>query len=143
MNQPRLIILCTGNSCRSQMAEGFLRELADDLFDVQSAGMNPATEVHPLAVKVMLEVGIDISENTCKHINAFFDEQIDTVLTVCDHADQSCPVLPASTKRHHFGFPDPAAAEGTEDEKLVVFRRIRDDISRVFLAYVAGRRDAL
>lgn len=143
MNQPRLIILCTGNSCRSQMAEGFLRELAGDLFDVQSAGMNPATQVHPLAVKVMLEVGIDILENTCKHINAFFDELIDTVLTVCDHADQSCPVLPASTKRHHFGFPDPAVAEGTEDEKLVVFRRIRDDISRVFLAYIAGRRDAL
>ncbi|MBG1269975.1 arsenate reductase ArsC [Nostoc sp. WHI] len=143
MNQPRLIILCTGNSCRSQMAEGFLRELADDLFDVQSAGMNPATEVHPLAVKVMLEVGIDISGNTCKHINTFFDELIDIVLTVCDHADQSCPVLLASTKRHHFSFPDPAAAEGTEDEKLVVFRAIRDDISRVFLAYVAGRRDAL
>jgi len=79
------------------MAEGFLRELAGDLFDVQSAGMNPATQVHPLAVKVMLEVGIDISENTCKHINAFFDELIDTVLTVCDHADQSCPVLPSST----------------------------------------------
>ncbi|MCW5319581.1 arsenate reductase ArsC [Nostoc sp. KVJ3] len=143
MSQPRLIILCTGNSCRSQMAEGFLRELASDLFDVQSAGMNPATEVHPLAVKVMLEVGIDISGNTCKHINAFFDELIDTVLTVCSHADQSCPILPASTKRHHFGFPDPAAAEGTEDEKLVVFRKIRDDISRVFLAYIAGRRDAL
>lgn len=141
--KPRLIILCTGNSCRSQMAEGFLRELADDLFDTQSAGMNPATAVHPLATKVMAEIGIDISGNTCKHLNAFFNESIDTVITVCDHADQSCPVLPASTKRHHFSFPDPAAAEGTEEEKLVVFRQIRDDISRVLLAYVAGRRDAL
>lgn len=141
--KPRLIILCTGNSCRSQMAEGFLRELADDLLDAQSAGMNPATEVHPLAIKVMSEIGIDISENTCKHINAFFDESIDTVITVCDHADQSCPVLPASTKRHHFGFPDPASAEGTEEEKLAVFRQVRDDISRVLLAYIAGRRDAV
>lgn len=141
--QPRLIILCTGNSCRSQMAEGFLRALADDLFDAQSAGMNPATEIHPLAVKVMSEIGIDLSGNTCKHINTFFDEPIDTVLTVCDHADQSCPILPAATKRHHFSFPDPASAEGTEDEKLVVFRQIRDDISRILLAYVAGRRDAL
>ncbi len=143
MNQPRLIILCTGNSCRSQMAEGFLRELADDLFDAQSAGMNPAAVVHPLAVKVMMEIGIDISGNECKHINAFFDEPIDTVITVCDHADQSCPVLPAATKRHHFSFPDPADATGTEEEKLLVFRRIRDNISQVLLAYVAGRRDAL
>jgi len=140
--KPRLVILCTGNSCRSQMAEGFLRELSDDLFDVQSAGMNPAAAVHPIAVKVMAEIGIDISDNTCKHINDFFDELIDTVITVCDHADQSCPVLPGSTKRHHFWFPDPAEAEGTEAEKLVIFRRIRDDISRVFLAYIAGRRDA-
>lgn len=139
----RLIILCTGNSCRSQMAEGFLRELADDLFDAHSAGMNPAAEVHPLAVKVMSEIGIDISNNTCKHLNAFFDEPIDTVITVCSHADQSCPILPASTNRHHFGFPDPASAEGTEQEKLMVFRRIRDDIGNILLAYVAGRRDAL
>ena len=140
--KPRLIILCTGNSCRSQMAEGFLQELANDLLDAQSAGMNPASEVHPLAIKVMAEIGIDISENTCKHLNDFFDEQIDTVITVCSHADQSCPVLPASTKRHHFGFPDPASAAGTDAEKLVVFRQIRDDIGRILLAYVAGRRDA-
>lgn len=120
-----------------------MRELADDLFDTQSAGMNPAAEVHPLAIKVMSEIGIDISENTCKHLNAFFDEPIDTVITVCSHADQSCPVLPASTKRHHFGFSDPALAEGTEEEKLMMFRQIRDDIGRILLAYVAGRRDAL
>jgi arsenate reductase len=141
--KPRLIILCTGNSCRSQMAEGFLREIADDLFDTQSAGMNPADKIHPLAIKVMAEIGIDIADNTYKHLNAFFDQQIDTVITVCSHADQSCPVLPASTKRHHFGFPDPAEAEGTEEEKLVVFRQFRDDIGRILLAYVAGRRDAL
>ncbi len=120
-----------------------MRELADDLFDAHSAGIDPAAEVHPLAIKVMSEIGIDISGNTCKHLNAFFDEPIDTVITVCSHADQSCPILPASTNRHHFGFPDPASAEGTEQEKLVVFRQVRDDISHILLAYVAGRRDAL
>ena len=141
--KPRLIILCTGNSCRSQMAEGFLRELADDLFEAQSAGMNPAAKVHPLAVKVMAEIGIDISGNTCKHLDAFFNEPIDTVITVCDHADQSCPALPPATKRHHFSFPDPASAAGNDAEKIVVFRKIRDDICRILSAYVAGRRDAL
>ncbi|BAY20877.1 arsenate reductase [Calothrix sp. NIES-2100] len=143
MELPTLLILCTGNSCRSQMAEGFLRELADDLFIAQSAGMNPAKEVHPLAIKVMQEIGIDISTNSCKHINQFLDQKIDTVITVCDHADQSCPTLPSSVKRHHFSFPDPAEATGTEIEKLQVFRQVRDDISRLLLAYVAGRRDAL
>lgn len=142
MDKPQLLILCTGNSCRSQMAEGFLREVADDLFEVQSAGMNPAQTVHPLAIQVMAEVGIDISGNRCKPLEVFFDQPIDTVITVCHHADQSCPILPASTKRHHFGFPDPAEAIGTDAEKLRVFRQVRDDISRLFLAYVAGRRDA-
>lgn len=142
MKNPLVVILCTGNSCRSQMAEGFIRELADGLLDVQSAGMEPAKEVHPLAVRVMQEVGIDISKHTCKHINSLFDQKIDIVITVCDHADQSCPVLSASTKRHHFGFPDPAAATGTEAEKLQVFRRVRDDISKFFLAYISGWRDA-
>ncbi|MBD1838009.1 arsenate reductase ArsC [Coleofasciculus sp. FACHB-64] len=144
MEKPLLVILCTGNSCRSQMAEGFLKELADDLFVAQSAGLEPAKEVHPLAVKAMQEVGIDIYGYSCKHINSLFDlkQTIDTVITVCDHADQSCPVLPPSTKRHHFSFPDPAVATGTETQKLQVFRQVRDDISRVLLAYVAGRRDA-
>lgn len=143
MEKPLLLILCTGNSCRSQMAEGLLRELADDLLTAQSAGMNPSQEVHPLAVKVMQEIGIDISKNFCKHVNLFLDQQIDTVITVCDNADQSCPILPPATKRHHFSFPDPAAAVGTETEKLQVFRQIRDEIGKLFLAYVAGRRDAL
>lgn len=143
MQKPLLVILCTGNSCRSQMAEGFLNELADDLLTVHSAGMNPSERVHPLAVKVMQEVGIDISQNTCKHINQFLDQKIDTVITVCDHADQSCPSLPSAVKRHHFAFPDPAEATGTEAEKLQIFRRIRDDISKLLLAYIAGRRDAL
>ncbi|BAY89709.1 MULTISPECIES: arsenate reductase ArsC [unclassified Tolypothrix] len=142
MDLPLLLILCTGNSCRSQIAEGVLKELADDLFTTQSAGMNPAKEVHPLAIKVMQEIGIDISQNYCKHINLFLDQKIDTVITVCDHADQSCPTLLSSIKRHHFSFPDPAEATGTEIEKLQIFRQVRDDISKLFLAYVAGRRDA-
>ncbi|QLE52929.1 arsenate reductase ArsC (plasmid) [Nostoc sp. C057] len=143
MEKPLLLILCTGNSCRSQMAEGFFKELADDLLTAQSAGMNPAAKVHPLAVKVMEEIGIDISQNSCKHLNLFLDKKIDTVITVCDHADQSCPSLPSAVKRHHFSFPDPAEATGTEAEKLQIFRRIRDDISKLLLAYIAGRRDAL
>lgn len=143
MEKPLLLILCTGNSCRSQMAEGFLKELADDLLTVQSAGMNPAEKVHPFAVKVMEEIGIDISQNSCKHVNLFLDKKIDTLITVCDHADQSCPSLPSSVKRHHFSFPDPAEATGTEAEKLQIFRQVRDDISKLISAYIAGRRDAL
>lgn len=143
MKKPIILILCTGNSCRSQMAEGFLKELANDLLTVESAGMNPAKEVHPLAIKVMQEVGIDISHNYCKHLSFFLDKKIDTVLTVCDNADQSCPTFPATTKRHHFSFPDPAEALGTEIEKIRVFRQVRDDISKLFLAYIAGWRDAL
>lgn len=142
MQKPLVLILCTGNSCRSQMAEGFLKELADDLLTVESAGMNPSVEVHPLAIQVMRELGIDISKNCCKHVNLFLDHKIDTVITVCDNADQSCPILQANTKRHHFSFPDPAEATGTETEKLQVFRKIRDDIGKLFLAYIAGRRDA-
>jgi arsenate reductase len=143
MEKPLLLILCTGNSCRSQMAEGFLKELAHDLLTAQSAGMNPAKKVHPLAVQVMKEIGIDISQNYCKHLHLFLDKKIDTLITVCDHADQSCPLLPSAVKRHHFSFTDPAAAIGTEAEKLQIFRRVRDDISKLLLAYVAGRRDAL
>lgn len=142
MEKPLLLILCTGNSCRSQMAEGFLKELADDFLQIESAGMNPAKEVHPLAVKAMQEIGIDISDNTCKHLHLFLDQKIDTVITVCNNADQSCPTLPKAVKRHHFSFPDPAEAIGTESEKLQVFRQARDNIGKLFLAYIAGRRDA-
>ncbi|MBE9005477.1 arsenate reductase ArsC [Fortiea sp. LEGE XX443] len=142
MERPLILILCTGNSCRSQMAEGFLQELADDFLAVESAGMNPAKEVHPLAVKVMQEIGIDISQNSCKHLHLFLDKKIDTVITVCNNADHSCPTLPKAVKRHHFSFPDPAEATGTELEKLQVFRQSRDNIGKLFLAYIAGRRDA-
>lgn len=139
--QPTVLILCTGNSCRSHLAEGILRAAAGDLFDVQSAGSKPAGYVHPLAVAVMREIGIDISTHRSKHLNEFLERQVETVITVCGNADQVCPVFPGQSRRHHWGFDDPAHATVTEAEKLAVFRRVRDEIRRVFEAYAAGRRD--
>ncbi len=141
--KPIVLILCTGNSCRSHLAEGILRAAAGDLLDVQSAGSKPAGYVHPLAVAVMKEIGIDLSAHRSKHLNEFLDRQMETVITVCGNADQVCPVFPGQARRHHWGFDDPAHATGTEAEQLVVFRRVRDEIRRVFEAYAAGRRDAL
>src|SRR5580704_14263468 len=135
-----VLILCTGNSCRSHLAEGFLRATAGDVLDVQSAGSKPAGYVHPIAIKVMQEVGIDISQHRSKHLNEFVDKKIETVITVCGNADQVCPVFPGRANRHHWGFDDPAHAKGTEEDILSVFRRVRDEIRRVFDAYAAGRR---
>ena len=106
-----------------------------------SAGSKPAGYVHPLAIKVMAEVGIDISSHTSKPLSQFLDQPVETVITVCGNADQVCPVFPGQVNRHHWGFEDPAHATGTDEEKLAVFRRIRDEISRVFAAYAAGRLD--
>jgi arsenate reductase (thioredoxin) len=139
--KPTVLILCTGNSCRSHVAESFLRAAAGDILDVQSAGSKPAGYVHPIAIKVMQEVGIDISQHRSKHLQEFLDQKIETVITVCGNADQVCPVFPGQANRHHWGFDDPAHAKGTEEEILIVFRRIRDEIRRVFDAYAAGRRD--
>jgi arsenate reductase len=108
---------------------------------VASAGSKPAGYVHPLAIKVMAEVGIDISGHTSKHLSAFADQQVETVITVCGNADQACPVFPGQVNRHHWPFLDPAHATGTDDEKLEVFRQVRDEIRRVFSAYAAGRID--
>ena len=141
MNKPTILILCTGNSCRSHLAEGILRKAAGDLFDVQSAGSKPAGYVHPLAIKVMAEIGIDISNHRSKHLEEFLTRDIETVITVCGNADQACPVFPGQVNRHHWGFIDPAHASGTDEEKLTVFREVRDQIRRVFDAYAAGRRD--
>jgi arsenate reductase len=141
--KPTVLILCTGNSCRSHLAEGFLRAAAGDILDVQSAGSKPAGYVHPLAIKVMAEVGIDISQHRSKHLNEFLNQPIQTVITVCGNADQACPVFPGQLQRHHWGFFDPAKAEGSEDEILAVFRDVRDQIRRVFDAYAAGRKDAM
>ncbi len=143
MAKPIVLILCTGNSCRSHLAEGILRNAIDDSLNVESAGSKPAGYVHPLAVKVMQEIGIDISNHRSKHLNEFLDKNIETVITVCGNADQACPMFPGQLNRHHWGFDDPAHATGSEEEKIVVFRRVRDEIRRVFEAYAAGRLDQL
>ncbi len=139
--KPTVLILCTGNSCRSHIAEGILRQTAGDLLDVQSAGSKPSGYVHPLAILVMSEIGIDISWHRSKPLTEFLNRKIETVITVCGDADQVCPVFPGQVNRHHWGFSDPAKAAGTEAEKLAVFRRVRDEIRRVFEAYAAGRKD--
>ena len=141
MSKPSVLILCTGNSCRSHLAEGILRQVAGDLFDVHSAGSNPAGHVHPKAIVVMKEIGIDISGHTSKHMNEFLDRKIDTVITVCGNADQACPMFPGQVNRYHWGFEDPAHATGTEEEILNVFRSVRDQIKLVFEAYAAGYRE--
>jgi arsenate reductase len=141
--KPTVLILCTGNSCRSHIAEGFLRASAGEALDVQSAGSKPAGYVHPLAIKVMAEVGIDISGHRSKHLKEFLNQAIETVITVCGNADQACPTFPGQMNRHHWGFYDPAKAEGTEEQILSVFREVRDEMRGVFEAYAAGRLDAL
>src|SRR5512137_2528307 len=139
--KPTVLILCTGNSCRSHLAEGALRAAAGDMLDVQSAGSKPAGYVHPLAVRVMKEIGIDISEHRSKHLNEFLKRPVETVITVCGNADQACPTFPGQVSRYHWGFYDPAKAAGTEEGKLAAFRLVRDEMKRVFEAYAAGRRD--
>jgi arsenate reductase (thioredoxin) len=140
--KPRVLILCTGNSCRSHLAEGLLRKFAGDLLEVASAGSKPAGYVHPVAIEVMREIGVDIRQHTSKHMNEFLNRQVETVITVCGNADQACPLFPGQVNRHHWPFDDPARATGTDAEKLAVFRRVRDQISAVFQAYADGRRDA-
>ena len=139
--KPTILILCTGNSCRSHLAEGILRAAAGDSLNVQSAGSKPAGYVHPLAIQVMKEIGIDISTHRSKHMDEFLKEPVETVITVCGNADQACPMFPGQVNRYHWGFDDPAHATGTDAEKLAVFRRVRDEIKRVFEAYGAGRKD--
>ena len=141
--KPTVLILCTGNSCRSHLAEGILRALAGDFIEVQSAGSKPAGYVHPLAVVVMGEIGVDLSAHTSKHMHQFLAQPVETVITVCGNADQVCPIYPGQLNRHHWPFEDPAHATGTDEEKLAVFRRVRDEIRRIFGAYAEGRRDAL
>ncbi len=141
--KPSVLILCTGNSCRSHLAEGILRAAAGDLLVVHSAGSKPAGYVHPLGIQVMKEIDIDIAPHHSKHMNDFLQQDIETVITVCGNADQACPIFPGQLNRHHWGFDDPAHAVGTDEEKLAVFRRVRDEIRRVFTAYAEGRRDQL
>ncbi len=131
----RILILCTGNSCRSQMAEGFLKSF-DPALEVHSAGTNPSERIHPKAVQVMNEIGIDISKNIPKNVDQFIEKSFDYVITVCDHARETCPVFMGKVKhRLHIGFDDPAEAAGSEDEILNVFRRVRDEIEGDFLKF--------
>jgi len=141
--KPIVLILCTGNSCRSHMAEGILRKAAGNILDVQSAGSMPVGYVHPMAIQVMKEVGIDISTHRSKSMTEFLNKQIETVITVCGNADQACPIFPGQVNRYHWGFFDPAKAEGTDEQKREMFREVRDEMRLVFEAYGAGRRDAL
>ena len=141
MEAPLVLILCTGNSCRSHLAEGILRAAVGDKLRVASAGSKPAGFVHPLAIKAMAEIGIDISAHYSKHPDMFLAEKVETVITVCGNVDQVCPMFPGQVNRHHWGFDDPAHATGSEAEQLQVFRRVRDEIRRVFEAYAAGRLD--
>ncbi len=138
--KPRVLILCTGNSCRSHMAEGILRAAAGDVVEVHSAGSNPAGYVHPQAVAALAEIGLDMSGHTSKHMNSFLDRDIDTVITVCGHADQACPVFPGQVHRHHWPFDDPAHAVGTDEEIAAEFRRVRDEIKVVFEDYAETLR---
>ena len=138
---PLVLILCTANSCRSQMAEGLLKAAAADFLEVASAGSNPAGYVHPLAIRVMAEIGIDISEQHSKALTEFLNKQVETVVTVCLGSDEACPLWSGDVHRHHWPFDDPGNAQGTTDEKLRVFRHVRDRMRPVFEAYAAGRKD--
>jgi len=125
----RVLFLCTGNSCRSQMAEGWLRHLAGDRFAVASAGTRPGG-LNPAAVRVMGERGVDISGHHSKSVDQFGGQAFDCVVTVCDNAKEACPVFPGGGRRLHWSFDDPAAAPGTEEQRLAVFRRVRDQIEQ-------------
>ena len=124
----RVLILCTGNSARSQMAEGLLRHDGGERFEVHSAGTVPSF-VRPQAIEAMREIGIDISGHRSKSVDEFAGQEFDYVITVCDNANANCPVFPGKTKRIHWSFDDPAEALGTEEEKLAVFRRVRNEIA--------------
>ena len=131
----KILVLCTGNSCRSQIAEAFLKSFNKTL-EVYSAGTNPTENVNFYAIKVMKEVGIDISKNSTKNVSEFLSQEFDYVITVCDNARESCPIFTGTVGKHlHIGFEDPAEAKGTEEEVLIVFRKVRDEIRNEFTKF--------
>jgi arsenate reductase len=140
MAKPLILILCTGNSCRSHLAEGILRAAVGEAAEVASAGSDPAGYVHPMAGEVMKEIEIDISPHTSKHLDNFLQREVHTVITVCGNADQACPIFPGQAEKHHWPFDDPAKATGSEEEIRAVFRRVRDEIRAKFEAYAAEIR---
>ena len=141
MTRERVLVLCTHNSARSQMAEGLLRALAPDRFVVASAGTE-ATRVHPLAIRAMDELGIDLRGHRSKTFDGFLTEPWDYVITVCDSANERCPLFPGRATRLHWSFEDPSAATGTDDERLAVFRRVRDAIGARLRGWVATQEVA-
>jgi arsenate reductase len=131
----RVLILCTGNSARSQMAEGLLRHLGGTRVEVFSAGTKPV-DVNPLAIEAMREMGVDISAQRSKSVAEFAGQAFATVITVCDNAAEACPVFPGTTQRVHWSLPDPAAVSGAEEEKLEAFRKVRDELERQIISFV-------
>ena len=140
MAKPKVLFLCTGNSSRSQMAEGFLRSIAGAAFEALSAGTDP-TPVNPLAVQVMREKGVDISRQVSKSVGVFLGQHVPYVITVCDKANERCPIFPGVVRRLHWSLENPAGATGSSEERLAVFRRVRDEIEAHvarFVEEVAG-----
>jgi arsenate reductase (thioredoxin) len=131
----RVLFLCTGNSCRSQMAEGFLRDIAKDKFEIFSAGVEP-TQVNPFAIKVMAEVGIDISSYKSKSVTEFLNQRFDYIITVCDNAKKTCPIFSGQYEKIHWDIEDPTDVKGSEEEKLYFFRKIRDKIKNRCLYFM-------
>jgi arsenate reductase (thioredoxin) len=134
---PRILILCTGNSARSQMAEGLLRHDGGNRFEVCSAGTKPS-QVRPEAIEVMRELGIDISSHRSRSVDEFTGQEFDYVITVCDNANESCPVFPGRTRRIHWGFEDPAEVKGDEARRMAVFRRVRDEIREKLTGFIGS-----
>lgn len=142
MSKPtKVLILCTGNSARSQMAEGLLRQMAGDRFEVESAGVAPS-HVRLEAIKAMAELGIDISGHRSKSVDEFLKQEFGYVITVCDNANEQCPVFPGQTTRIHWSFEDPAAAPGDDAARLAVFRRVRDEIKERLKDFVQSESKA-
>ncbi|HZF39860.1 MAG TPA: arsenate reductase ArsC [Blastocatellia bacterium] len=135
----RVLILCTGNSARSQMAEGILRNDGGDAFEVESAGVKPGS-VRPEAIQAMREIGIDISGHHSKSVDEFSGQEFDYVITVCDNARESCPVFPGRTSRIHWGFEDPATVEGDDAARLAVFRRVRNEIREKLAGFIRSSK---
>jgi len=130
----KILVICTGNSARSQIAEGFLKHYKKD-WEIHSAGTNP-TSLNPLAIEVMLEKGIDISGYKSKHIDIFLNKKFDYIITVCDNAEESCPIFPGNAEYIHWSLKDPASSEGTKEEKLIAFRKTRDEINNKVLEFI-------
>lgn len=135
----KVLILCTGNSCRSQMAEGFLRDFGGDAYEAHSAGTTPSV-VNPLAVEAMREAGVDISQQSSKNVTEYLGQHFPVIITVCDNAAKNCPIFPGPALRLHWPFQDPAEATGTPEERIAAFRKVRDEIALRIQSWIAERQ---